>query len=137
MVSIPFFETIHRAPSAVNWGMGVASLFFLPWIAVGFVILWAPFETMIKARRTVYGLTDRRMLSVTAGSKCERTSVMFQQMGPIDVQIGSKGYGNVRIQTGISLDFDGDLIIERFEAIGVPDVVRLNDLLRGQLDPAR
>jgi hypothetical protein len=62
---------------------------------------------------------------------------MFQQMGPIDVQIGSKGYGNVRIQTGISLDFDGDLIIERFEAIGVPDVVRLNDLLRGQLDPAR
>jgi hypothetical protein len=137
MVSIPFFETIHRAPSAVNWGMGVASLFFLPWIAVGFVLLWSPFETMIKARRTVYGLTDRRMLRVTAGSKCERTSVMFQQMGPIDVQIGSKGYGNVRIQTGISLDFDGDLIIERFEVIGVPDVVRLNDLLRGQLGPAR
>jgi hypothetical protein len=118
--------------------MGILfSLFLLPFVAVGFVMLWVPFETLRKARRTIFGLTNRRMLSVTAGTKRECTSVMLQQMGPIDVQVGSKGYGNVRIQTGSSLDFDGDLIIERFEVIGVPDVVRLNDLLRGQLGPAR
>jgi hypothetical protein len=118
--------------------MGILfSLFLLPFVAVGFVMLWAPFETLRKARRTIFGLTNRRMLSVTAGTKRECTSVMLQQMGPIDVQVGSKGYGNVRIQTGTGLDSDGDQTINRFELLGVPDVSRLKGLLLGQLSLAR
>ncbi|CAN1533031.1 hypothetical protein MCEMIH16_03397 [Caulobacteraceae bacterium] len=135
---MPLFGTGQPAPDQGGWGMGIAfSLFLLPFVAAGFVMLWAPFETLRKARRTIFGLTDRRMLSVTAGRKLESTSVMLQQMGPIDVQVGSKGYGNVRIQTGTGLDSDGDQTINRFELLGVPDVARLKGLLLRQLCPAR
>jgi hypothetical protein len=138
LVLMSAFGTLQRAPSGGDWGMGILfSLFLLPFVAVGFVMLWVPFETLRKARRTIFGLTNRRMLSVTAGTKRECTSVMLQQMGPIDVQVGSKGYGNVRIQTGTGLDSDGDQTINRFELLGVPDVSRLKGLLLGQLSLAR
>ena len=112
------------------------ALLLIPFVAAGFFMLWVPFETLRKARRTIFGLTNRRMLSVIAGTKLESTSVMLQQMGPIDVQVGSKGYGNVRIQTGTGLDNEGDQTINRFELLGVPDVARLKGLLLGQLCPA-
>lgn len=138
IVLMSLFGTAQRAPDGGDWVFGIFfSLFLLPFVAVGFVILWAPFDTLRKARRTIFGLTDRRMLSVTVGRKLESTSVMLQQMGPIDVQVCSKGYGNVRIQTGTGLDNDGDQTINRFELLGVPDVARLKGLLLGQLWPAR
>lgn len=138
LVLMSAFETVQSAPSGGDRGVGIFfSLLLIPFVAAGFVMLWAPFETLRKARRTIFGLTDRRMLSVTAGRKLESTSVMLQQMGPIDVQVGSKGYGNVRIQTGTGLDSDGDQSINRFELLGVPDVARLKGLLLGQMCPAR
>ena len=138
LVLMSAFETVQSAPSGGDRGVGIFfSLLLIPFVAAGFVMLWAPFETLRKTRRTIFGLTNRRVLSVTAGTKLESTSVMLQQMGPIDVQVGSKGYGNVRIQTGTGLDSDGDLTINRFELLGVPDVARLKGLLLGQMCPAR
>lgn len=138
LVLMSAFETVQSAPSGGDRGVGIFfSLLLIPFVAAGFFMLWAPFETLRKARRTIFGLTDRRMLSVTAGRKLESTSVMLQQMGPIDVQVGSKGYGNVRIQTGTGLDSEGDQTINRFELLGVPDVARLKGLLLGQMCPAR
>lgn len=137
LVLMSAFETAQPAPSGGSWGMGIFfALLLIPFVAAGFFMLWVPFETLRKARRTIFGLTNRRMLSVIAGTKLESTSVMLQQMGPIDVQVGSKGYGNVRIQTGTGLDNEGDQTINRFELLGVPDVARLKGLLLGQLCPA-
>jgi len=138
LVLMSAFEMVQSAPSGGDRGVGIFfSLLLIPFVAAGFFMLWAPFETLRKTRRTIFGLTNRRVLSVTAGTKLESTSVMLQQMGPIDVQVGSKGYGNVRIQTGTGLDSDGDLTINRFELLGVPDVARLKGLLLGQMCPAR
>ena len=95
-------------------------------------MLWMPFKARRKAAQTIYGLTDRRLLRVTAGTRRESSSVMLDQMGRIDVTADADGFGTLRIQTGTRLDSDGDKVTERFEVSGVPGVNRLESLLLEQ-----
>jgi hypothetical protein len=119
-----------KTPAAITWSFGIVfPLFGLPFIVVGFAMLAMPFTVIAKAKRTVFALTDRRVLRVTAGQSREAESVMLSQIGPISVKVGSDGYGTLRIQTGTSIDSDGDRVTERFEIAGVPDVSRLEGLL--------
>jgi hypothetical protein len=119
-----------KTPAAITWTFGIVfPLFGLPFIVVGFYMLAMPFQAIAKAKRTVFALTDRRMLRVTADKSREAESVMLRQMGPIKVKAGSDGYGTLSIQTGTSIDSDGDRVTERFEIAGVPDVARLEGLL--------
>ncbi len=119
-----------KTPAAITWSFGIVfPLFGLPFVVVGFYMLAMPFQVIGKARRTVYALTDRRVLRLTAGRNREAQSVMLGQMGPITVKAGSDGYGTLTIQTGTSIDSDGDRVTERFEIAGVPDVSRLEGLL--------
>jgi hypothetical protein len=129
MAFMPWFASTHT-PDAMKWSFGIVfPLFGLPFIAVGFGMLWMPFAALRKAARTVYGLTDRRVLRVSAGARRDSASVMLGQMGPIEVTADAQGFGTLRIQTGTSRDSDGDRVTERFEIAGVPDVARLEALL--------
>jgi hypothetical protein len=136
MAFLPWFASTNT-PAAITWSFGIVfPLFGLPFIAVGFGMLAMPFLAQRKAARTIYGLTDRRILRVSASAKRESTSVLYSQMGPIDVRVGGDGYGDLRIQTGTSRDSDGDRVTERFEVLGVPDVARLEGLLLEQRSAA-
>jgi hypothetical protein len=129
---LPWFASSHT-PDAMKWSFGIVfPLFGLPFIVVGFGMLWMPFATRRKAAQTIYGLTDRRVLRISAGRKRESASVLFAQMGPIDVSADADGFGTLRIQTGTGRDSDGDRVTERFEITGVPDVTRLEGLLLEQ-----
>jgi hypothetical protein len=137
MAFLPWIASTHT-PAGITWSFGIIfPLFGLPFIAVGLGMLWMPFKVQRKAAQTIYGLTDRRMLRVSAGKQRDSASVLFHQMGPIDVSATADGYGNLRIQTGSSRDSDGDRVTERFEVLGVPDVARLEGLLLEQQSKAR
>jgi hypothetical protein len=137
MAFLPWIASTHT-PAGITWSFGIIfPLFGLPFIAVGLGMLWMPFKVQRKAVQTIYGLTDRRMLRVSAGKQRDSASVLFHQMGPIDVSATADGYGNLRIQTGSSRDSDGDRVTERFEVLGVPDVARLEGLLLEQQSKAR
>lgn len=132
MALLPWMASSHT-PLGIQWSFGIIfPLFGLPFIGVGAAMLWMPFKARRKAAQTIYGLTDRRMLRVTAGTKRESASVLIGQMGPIDVTADADGYGTLRIQTGTRLDSDGDKVTERFEVFGVPGVNRLEGLLLEQ-----
>lgn len=132
MALLPWMASSHT-PLGIQWSFGIIfPLFGLPFIGIGLGMLWMPFKARRKAAQTIYGLTDRRMLRVTAGSKRESASVMIGQMGPIDVTADADGYGNLRIQTGTHIDSDGDKVTDRFEVFGVPGVNRLESLLLEQ-----
>lgn len=132
MALLPWMASTHT-PLGIQWSFGIIfPLFGLPFIGIGLGMLWMPFKARRKAAQTIYGLTDRRMLRVTAGTKRESASVLISQMGPIDVTADADGYGNLRIQTGTRLDSDGDKVTERFEVFGVPEVNRLEGLLLEQ-----
>ncbi|WP_298171738.1 hypothetical protein [Novosphingobium sp.] len=132
MALLPWMASSHT-PLGIQWSFGIIfPLFGLPFIGIGLGMLWMPFKARRKAAQTIYGLTDRRMLRVTAGTKRESASVLIGQMGPIDVTADADGYGTLRIQTGTRLDSDGDKVTERFEVLGVPGVNRLEGLLLEQ-----
>ena len=132
MALLPWMASSHT-PLGIQWSFGIIfPLFGLPFIGIGLGMLWMPFKARRKAAQTIYGLTDRRMLRVTAGTKRESASVLISQMGPIDVTADADGYGTLRIQAGTRLDSDGDKVTERFEVFGVPGVNRLEGLLLEQ-----
>jgi hypothetical protein len=132
MALLPWMASSHT-PLGIQWSFGIIfPLFGLPFIGIGLGMLWMPFKARRKAAQTIYGLTDRRLLRVTAGTSRESSSVMLDQMGPIDVTADADGVGNLRIQTGTRLDSDGDKVTERFEVSGVPGVNRLESLLLEQ-----
>jgi hypothetical protein len=132
MAFMPWMANTHTPPG-IQWSFGIVfPLFGLPFIAVGLGMLWMPFAARRKAARTIYGLTDRRLLRVSAGKQRESASVMLGQMGPIDVSADAAGCGTLRVQTGTGRDSDGDRVTERFEIVAVPDVARLETLLLEQ-----
>jgi hypothetical protein len=121
-----------------EWIFGIfLTLFLVPFIAVGFVMLWEPFKVLRNAERTIYGLTDRRVLRVLAGATLDSTSLLFRKMGTIGVRADAKGYGTLRITIGATCDSQGVRKVNSFELPGVPDVARLKDLLTDQLAKAR
>lgn len=129
MALLPWLASTHT-PLGIQWSFGIIfPLFGLPFIGIGLTMLWMPFKARRKAAQTIFGLTDRRIVRVTAGATRESASVLFAQMGPIDVTADADGYGSLRIQTGTRLDCDGDKVTERFDVMGVPDVARLEGLL--------
>jgi len=137
MAFMPWYAGTHT-PDAMKWSFGIVfPLFGLPFIGVGLSMVWMPFKAQRKAAQTIYGLTDRRVLRVTAGTKRDSASVLFTQMGPYDVSADADGYGTLGIQTGTSRDSDGDRVTERFEIAGVPDVERLESLLLEQQSKGR
>ena len=137
MALLPWMASSHT-PSGITWSFGIIfPLFGLPFIGIGLSMLWMPFKAQRKAAKTIYGLTDRRVLRVSAGARRESASVLFSQMGPYDVTADAQGYGSLRIQTGTNRDSDGDRVTERFSVDGVPDVARLESLLLEQQAKAR
>jgi hypothetical protein len=100
-------------------------------------MLWEPFKVLRNAGRTIYGLTDRRILRVLAGATLESTSLLFRKMGTIGVRADAMGYGTLRITIGATRDSQGARKLNSFELPGVPDVARLKELLTDQLAKAR
>lgn len=129
MALMPLFGGGHT-PGIVRYTFGIAfPLFGLPFIAIGLVMMSAPFWAKHAAARSIYGLTDRRVLRVTAGRTRKVRSLLLDQMGPIDVIARHDGWGTLRIETGSHRDADGDRVTNRFEIDCVPDVSRLEGLL--------
>jgi hypothetical protein len=117
-------------PDRLQWTWGVVfPIFGLPFILVGFWMLWQPIGAMRKASATVYGLTNRRIMRLVAGKHREMASVLLDQIGPMDRSEGVDGWGHLRIQTHSRVDSEGDRQTEKFEILGIPGVARLERLI--------
>lgn len=135
---LPLTGIALQSLNPANWIFGIFfPLFLLTFVAVGFVMLWEPLKVLRNAGRTIYGLTDRRILRVLAGARLDSTSLLFRKMGTIGVRADANGYGTLRITIGATRDSQGVTKLDSFELPGVLDVARLKDLLTDQLAKAR
>lgn len=110
------------------WGW-IMPLFGTPFIAVGGWMLYQPIRLRTEAGRTLHALTNRRLLSVTLGKTRISKSVDLAKLGPVTIKERANGWGDVSVETGSSVDSEGDRRTDRFEMTGVPDVARLKQLL--------
>ncbi len=129
MTLMPWFMA-DKAPDGMKWTFGIVMpIFGLPFILVGFAMLWSPIKAMRLTRQTVYGLTNLRLIRLVTGKNREVATVLLDQIGPMDRSEARDGTGHLRIQTHSRIDSDGDRITQKFEVLGVPDVARLERLV--------
>jgi len=122
--------------AGARWWAWVMPLFGTPFIAVGAWMLYQPIRLRTEASRTMHALTDRRLLSVTLGQTRTTKSVDLRKLGPVTVKTRANGWGDLSVETGSSIDSDGDRQTDRFQMIGIPEVARLQRLLTEQRQTA-
>jgi hypothetical protein len=130
MALMPILAATDETSAMMKFGFGIVfPLFGVPFVLIGFAMLYAPFGAMRAARRTVHAVTDRRLITIIAGRATKTKSAMIDRIGPIERKAGRDGWGWLKIQTHSKLDSDGDRITEKFEWTGIPDVAAVERLI--------
>lgn len=104
------------------WAMGAALIFAGSFVAVGIGMLLTPFWVRWKARRTVYAITDRRVLTIVTGRTTEVSAIAADKIVKLTRKEKRDGSGTLRIVTGYGKDSDGDRVEEATELYAVPNV---------------
>jgi hypothetical protein len=129
---MPWFASTHT-PSMIRYGIGIVfPIFGLPFIAIGFWMLWKPFQLMRQSGQMLVALTDKRLIKLIVGAQSQSESVMLDQIGPVSCRAAKDGVGDLSIQTHSRIDSDGDRVTEKFIVTGVAQVRELERLLLAQ-----
>lgn len=113
----------------IGWWGWFFPLFGVPFIAVGVWMLSRPIVALLDARHSIHALTSERLLTLTARKQRSVKSVSLRKLGPVSRKESADGWGSLSVETGSSVDSDGDRVTDRFEITAVPDVARLERLI--------
>jgi hypothetical protein len=110
--------------------MVVFALFGTPFVLIGFGMLLSPLWVWLKARRTLYVLTDRRLAVLTEGRNVTIRTIPPALIGHITRKQGPDGSGTLVLSLGYRKGSDGDRV-EDSESLGViADVRRVERLIQ-------
>lgn len=111
-------------------------LFGLPFVAVGIGMMAAPFWMAWRTRRSAWVISARRIACVTLGLR----GILVRSILPREIMTFERtelpdGSGSLKLVFGDGRDSDGDKV-ERSQSIeGIPDVRKVEDLLRAMAQP--
>lgn len=120
------WTTLAAAGASAFDGVGVLAwalpLFGLPFIAVGVIMMAAPFYGYHTAAKTLYAVTDRRLVRLTLGRSLKVHSIPGERLGEMQRSERPDGSGTLSFAVGVGTDSDGDRITERFDMADIPGV---------------
>jgi hypothetical protein len=120
----PWFGGLPESVS--NWSLGAAfPVVGIPFILIGLWMLAQPFVARHRAGRTLYALTDSRLIRLVTGSRRRAEFLRRDSMGPVTLELDKDGWGSVTVVTGTQVGGDGDRIIDRLELDAVPQAEAL------------
>jgi len=105
-------------------------LFGTPFIAIGFGMLSLPFLPLFGAGRTLFAVTDRRLLRIVLGPRLWTKSVPGERIGLIDRSERRDGSGTLKIVIGSHRDSDGDRRTDHFSIGEVDNVISVEARVR-------
>lgn len=114
-----------------SWFGAFFVLFGLPFVAIGLGMMASPLWLARRAQRSVWVITARRIALMTLG----RRGVTVRSIAPRDLFAVERtekadGSGTLKLIFGEGRDSDGDKV-ERSETLqGIPDVRRVEDIIR-------
>lgn len=109
-------------------------LFGLPFVLVGLGMMAAPFLPLFGASRTMFAITDRRVLRIALfGSRLWTKSVELKEIREFSRSEGRDGEGDLRLDLGATRDSDGDVRKASFSIGTVADVMAADRALHAQL----
>lgn len=121
-----------------SWFGVVFVLFGLPFIAIGLGMMAAPFWLARRARRSIWVITARRIACLTLGRRGVAVrSILPRTIFAIERTEKPDGSGTLKLVFGEGRDSDGDKV-ERSETLqGIPDVRRVEDVIRRLMQDER
>jgi hypothetical protein len=133
-IAMLFSPASDGMPLAMRAGFSIIfPLWGLPFIAIGFAMLASPFWIARKVRNQAYAVAGERVYSVTAETSgaTSVTSAQISRIGRIERTEKSNGFGTLKLISGSRKDSDGDTVDICEEWIGIPDVKRVETIIRG------
>jgi hypothetical protein len=109
-------------------------LFGTPFIAVGIGMLALPFLPLFGAKRTLFAVTDQRLVRIYLGARLWTKSVEGERVGEIDRSERRDGSGTLKIAIGSHRDSEGDRRIDYFQIGEVEDVMAAETRVRELID---
>ena len=97
------------SPKQMAPGMGAFfTLFSLPFVAVGVVLLGLPFHAALRAMLTAHAVTDRRLLTVVDWRWNTVEARVADALTFLQRRDGKQGRGTLRLGLGVERDSDGE-----------------------------
>jgi hypothetical protein len=119
--------TIDAWVPVIGWTM---ALFVVPFVLVGLGMVGAPFWVWREARRTIYAITDRRVLTLVAHRSRKVTSLTPERIVSLERTEDRAGRGSLKIVYGLERDSDGDPVEKHHMLSDVADVRRAETLVQ-------
>lgn len=120
--------------SDLSWFAYAFPLFGLPFIGVGIGMLVSPFLPLFTANKTLFAVTDRRLIKLTLGRTLSSDTVPASRIGLIRRKERPDGSGILSIATRVGTDSDGNRTTESFLIGHVENVMqverRIEDMTR-------
>lgn len=113
----------------------VFPLFGLPFVLIGFGLLGSPIWGWRRALRTVYAITTGRVLILHVGARTLVEAYEAPGFDQLERTEGASGEGDLYFARERYRDRDGDARSRRIGFIGIPEVRRVEELLRKTLGP--
>jgi hypothetical protein len=105
-------------------------LFDLPFVLIGFGMLSAPYWAYRKGLNTVYAVTNKRVFILTAGKRWHVESYVPTSGSDFERTETANGSGDLIFLRRSRLDSDGDRVTNKVGFYGIPEVRRVERLLR-------
>jgi hypothetical protein len=107
-----FFFGIFFFGFAIVWtvlasGAGLFALFGLPFLAVGAWMVSGPMRNYIRASRSYYAITDKRVVILTAGNNYKVISIAPGEITDYERTDKGDGSGSIRLRKTISESSEG------------------------------
>lgn len=126
---VPVKDASKAMGAPLAWFM---FFFSLPFVAIGCVLLAAPFLGVRKTRNTAHAITDARLISVFGGKDAGAESFKLDRIHSIIRRDFKGGIGSLSIGYGIEKDSDGDPRPLTTEWTGIADAKRAEGIIREQ-----
>jgi hypothetical protein len=136
--TVPFLFAIPWTAFAIFWMFGAAGfqipdlskgfnpmllfpLFGLPFVLIGIAMLSSPIWSYLKDKKTVYVITDRRLLIMTGGRTFEFKSIMPDQIKEM-TRRERADTGDLVVAHKVWRDSDNDQRSQEIGLFNIPDV---------------
>jgi len=119
-----------KAPDGFNI---IFSLFGVPFVLIGFAMMAMPYWAYRKAQKTIYALSDRRVVIIEGGKSKTVHSYGRGDLGTIKRTELADGSGDLTFAQKHSTDSDGDRRTTDISLIGIPQVRSVEQMLREAL----
>ena len=107
----------------IGWASWAFPLFGTPFIAVGLGMLATPFWPLWAAPKSMFAITDQRVIRLALGRSLKAESLPAGRIGHIERSEDSEGCGMLKIAMRVGTDSEGDRHTETFNIGDVEDVL--------------